>query len=165
MDQEKSVVALPGKAALSVFALGKIRQRAPQVVYAEYIHVLHIQGKLNEQEVALASMLLDYGPDQELPEPVGHHAATVLPRAGTISPWSSKASDIFSLCGMAKVLRVERGVRWFVEQPDAAWNMSEVYDRMTETVMLEERFEDVFIDEAPRPLAHIDRSFGTAGSQ
>ncbi|KAJ2439357.1 phosphoribosylformylglycinamidine synthase [Coemansia sp. RSA 2424] len=35
----------------------------------------------------------------------------VLPRSGTISPWSSKATDIFCLCGLGGVVRrVERGV-------------------------------------------------------
>jgi phosphoribosylformylglycinamidine synthase len=33
----------------------------------------------------------------------------VTPRLGTISPWSSKATDIARACGFAQVLRIERG--------------------------------------------------------
>ncbi|KAJ2486578.1 phosphoribosylformylglycinamidine synthase [Coemansia sp. RSA 2320] len=41
----------------------------------------------------------------------GERTIWVLPRQGTISPWSSKATDIFHLCGLANVVqRVERGV-------------------------------------------------------
>ena len=38
----------------------------------------------------------------------------VTPRAGTISPWSSKATDIARHCGLADVSRIERGVEWTV---------------------------------------------------
>jgi hypothetical protein len=34
----------------------------------------------------------------------------VMPRLGTISPWSSKASDILHLCGLEKIKRIERGI-------------------------------------------------------
>ena len=38
----------------------------------------------------------------------------VTPRKGTISPWSSKATDIFRNCGLKSILRVERGIRYQV---------------------------------------------------
>ncbi|KAJ2440263.1 phosphoribosylformylglycinamidine synthase, partial [Coemansia sp. RSA 2424] len=43
--------------------------------------------------------------------PSNERTIWVLPRSGTISPWSSKATDIFCLCGLGGVVRrVERGV-------------------------------------------------------
>ena len=36
------------------------------------------------------------------------------PRPGTISPWSSKATDIAHRCGLAGVSRIERGVAWSI---------------------------------------------------
>ncbi len=62
----------------------------------------------------MAEALLEYGPRVGLPKRVGEPLFTVLPRPGTISPWSSKATDIFRICGLDKVRRVERGVRWYV---------------------------------------------------
>ena len=53
------------------------------------------------------------------PDPVGAlpgAAIVVTPRPGTISPWSSKATDIARRCGLAEVSRVERGVAWTVTQ-------------------------------------------------
>ena len=38
----------------------------------------------------------------------------VTPRKGTISPWSSKATDIFRNCGLKSIKRVERGIRYNV---------------------------------------------------
>ncbi|KAJ3343781.1 hypothetical protein HDU93_006698 [Gonapodya sp. JEL0774] len=39
----------------------------------------------------------------------------VIPRPGTISPWSSKATDIAHICGLKNfVSRIERGVLWIV---------------------------------------------------
>ncbi|MGH8225265.1 MAG: phosphoribosylformylglycinamidine synthase, partial [Gammaproteobacteria bacterium] len=65
-----------------------------------------------------------------------------LPRFGTISPWSSKASDIFADCGLAALGRVERGVAYAIEgtRPEpgsAAWRELEsvLADRMTQVLL------------------------------
>ena len=36
----------------------------------------------------------------------------VIPRRGTISPWSSKATDIAHICGLASIKRIERGIAY-----------------------------------------------------
>ena len=71
-------------------------------------------GDLTTLERGVAEALLEYGPRVGLPQRVGEPRFTVLPRPGTISPWSSKATDIFRICGLDKVRRVERAVRWYV---------------------------------------------------
>ena len=60
---------------------------------------------------AIAELRTDIGVAKQ-----GQRLTTVFPRSGTISPWSSKASDIFSRCGLDSVHRVERGVRWFASE-------------------------------------------------
>ena len=73
----------------------------------------------------------------------------VTPRKGTISPWSSKATDIFRNCGLKSIKRVERGIRYNVSLanpwspvtqedfkkslPRAKW-LAALYDKMTEGV-------------------------------
>src|SRR6266545_3448043 len=66
-----------------------------------------------------------------------------LPRFGTVSPWSSKATDIVRNCGLAKIARVERGVAYYIDASDPK-ALSEparraldraIHDRMTETVV------------------------------
>ena len=38
------IIDLPGKAALSVFRFEKLRQDMPMIVYAEYVHLLAVEG-------------------------------------------------------------------------------------------------------------------------
>src|SRR5687767_15830624 len=58
----------------------------------------------------------------------------VVPRLGTLSPWSSKATDIAHNCGLAAVTRIERGTVYFTDSrsPDIA---ALLHDRMTQTVL------------------------------
>ncbi|KAJ2744215.1 phosphoribosylformylglycinamidine synthase [Coemansia sp. BCRC 34301] len=70
----------------------------------------------------------------------------VVPRSGTISPWSSKATDIFHLCGLGGVVRrVERGTVFYLKFAEGfvlpTFKLSEHRqvieagsDRMTESV-------------------------------
>lgn len=148
---------LKGKPALSVFALAKVRQREPKVCFAEHVHVLKLRHPLSTEEQARAEQLLIYGPDQELAHECGHPALVVMPRAGTISPWSSKATDIFGLCGLEGVERVERGVRWYVETENDVGSLAlhELHDRMTESCFFDLNFESVFAHQAPRPVAQV----------
>ena len=160
---------LPGRAALSDFAqrkmLKRLQQHRPSVTacYAEYVHLLRATAPLSAVELDQAERLLDYGPTQNLPATVGDLVGTVLPRAGTISPWSSKASDIFTICGMAAVTRVERGVRWYLQDDKPHQATSELtlelgqllFDRMTEMLVTDDDFSGVFERSAAKPLRHI----------
>ena len=85
----------------------------------------------------------------------GTRSHTVLPRRGTISPWSSKATDIFALSGLSEVVRVERGIRWFTQQDAgfAAEDAAHLFDRMTEECWREENFEPFLPSLNPPRLA------------
>ena len=90
-----------------------MQAKVPQVTYAEHVHILELTDALDDAERSKVEQLLNYGPDQNLPEKTGDPGVIVVPRTGTISPWSSKATDIFRICQLDKVVRVERGVRWY----------------------------------------------------
>ena len=66
------------------------------------------QSAAIERQIATLEKLLKYGPTQKTENPAGE-LFLVLPRPGTISPWSSKATDIASHCGLEAVERLERG--------------------------------------------------------
>ena len=161
----RELIVLPGRAALSAFALEKTLDRLQALegdiagCYAEFVHLLDSARPLNSQERERADALLDYGPTQGLPASCGVQVTTVLPRPGTISPWSSKATDIFSICGLGVVARVERGVRWYLEGATDAINNPDVhsvlFDRMTQTLSSDAQFDQVFSETAPRPLKRI----------
>ena len=97
----------------------------------------------------------------------GVHAATapgffVTPRHGTISPWSSKATDIFHNCGLAQVRRVERGIWFEAWGEDGRPLLSEttralfplLHDRMTQGVY--SVVSGIFERRAPAALRVID---------
>ena len=73
----------------------------------------------------------------------------VTPRKGTISPWSSKATDIFRNCSLGSFARVERGVRYIVSPalPERATAL--LYDRMTEGLYTD--ISDLFAVAEPQP--------------
>ncbi len=151
---------LDGPPALSSFALEKLLRAARahskgQVngLYAEYVHLLSISAALDGQELNRSQALLSYGPKHGLPERRGEPVGIVLPRRGTISPWSSKASDIFRICELHKVVRVERGIRWYLDGAcDIEALMTDLHDRMTERVVSEGDFSTVFDSLSPKPL-------------
>ena len=106
---------LRGSPALSVFRINKLlrqlQEHVPELVgvAAEYLHLVELEERLSEDERSILEQLLTYGPDKTEQEPAGV-SMIVVPRSGTISPWSSKATDIVHNCGLDKVRRVERGI-------------------------------------------------------
>ena len=85
----------------------------------------------------------------------------VVPRLGTISPWSSKATDIALNCGLTQVERIERGVAFYVagdySEAESKLLADALHDRMTQLVL--DNMQDaaaLFSHAEPRPLAVID---------
>ncbi|HLU61279.1 MAG TPA: phosphoribosylformylglycinamidine synthase [Gammaproteobacteria bacterium] len=160
------MLILRGSRALSDFRIDKLLERvravAPgvQAIDTRFEHFVEVEGELGADERALLERLLTYGDERaERSEPEGT-LLLVLPRFGTISPWSSKATDIARICGLSKVLRIERGVGYWLQgaRPEELAAIGAVlHDRMTETVV--ESLEDargLFRHEKPRPLSSVD---------
>lgn len=85
----------------------------------------------------------------------------VTPRKGTISPWSSKATDIFHNCGLNDILRVERGLHFILTTgtglvlgiEDLGLSLLALHDRMTEAVY--DEVGDFFQHLQPAPLRTV----------
>ena len=114
-------------------------------------------------ERASLDRILTYGPHDEAAADSGEFVL-VVPRPGTISPWSSKATDIAHNCGLAAVKRIERGVGYRIavtggaalSSADRAALMPLLHDRMTEAVFGSPDEADVlFAHFAPKPLSTI----------
>ena len=161
---------LRGCSALSDFRLQKLHQQlAVQIpsltaIYAEYLHVAELSGALNHHEQAVLEKLLSYGPacSDELATGI---TLIVVPRPGTISPWSSKATDIVQNCGLEQVRRVERGIVYTLTVAgDAVLTAQQrqcvlplIHDRMTETVLFDVNDTDVLFRHAvPAPYEVVD---------
>ena len=83
-----------------------------------------------------------------------NHVFFVTPRKGTISPWSSKATDIFRNCGLKGIARVERGIRFNVSPAVPPAALGALYDRMTEGVYTD--LGDLFDCPPPKPGITFD---------
>jgi phosphoribosylformylglycinamidine synthase len=146
------LIQLRGARALSEFRLAKLlaslRKADPGVrgVAAEFRHFVECDGPLDAAQRSLLERLLESG------SPAASAAGEtfiVVPRLGTISPWSSKATDIARNCGLTGVKRIERGTIYYVDRPkDPAAVKPLLHDRMTETILGS-------LDEAARLFEHV----------
>lgn len=162
-----------GAAALSAFKSSKLllnlQAKLPQVnaFSAQFVHFLDCTAQLSEGDTKVVSALLHYGaaigPENDTSEASLFLTRVVVPRPGTISPWSSKASDILHNCGLSMVDRVERGTVFSISL-DQSLSASEVklldtllHDRMTQAVLDDvEEANCLFRHAEPQPVASVD---------
>ena len=166
-----NILRLPGPNALSDFRrealLQRCRQAEPAVrgLEARHFYLVHWQGgDLRRLEALVFGDLA--GPDRPPTEGPDKSAATTIciaPRPGTISPWSTKATDILRNCGLASVARIERGTEYRIlaDGPfSPAALLPLLHDRMTEAVLQEAA--PLFSEVAPRPLQRVSLAEGPA---
>ena len=177
------MLILRGSPALSPFRLQKLLDDLVaaglpvRAVAAEFVHLAELAAAdpglpartLTAAEHSVLEKLLTYGP-RRTAAPVTGLVQIVAPRPGTLSPWSSKATDIAHLCGLTAVQRLERVVAFTVDFGDTAPGFplspltaaqhhtlaAKLHDRMTQVV-----FGDLaacaalFRHEAPRPMNRV----------
>jgi phosphoribosylformylglycinamidine synthase len=162
------------------------------------IHYVHSKFNLDDETLSKIEVLLKYDNDLDLNDEKnkllfdlvkldGDHIDSIskiksslnsdtyliriLPRSGTISPWSSKATNITEVCGLGdKIERIERGmaillyvrpgfpILEFLEK-DQFSCFASVYDRMTQSLYINEqipKFNDLFEVHDPKPLVYVD---------
>ncbi len=164
------MLKLRGGNALSSFRLEKLIQALNDAVpaisriHAEYWHFAAARRALDAQERAVLEKILTYGPASLAEEPEGE-LFLVVPRLGTISPWSSKATDIASHCGLEAIERLERGVAFYAQKQDGTVLTQQektallplIHDRMTETVLRDfDAAEKLFRHFEPAPFSSVD---------
>ncbi|RRZ90946.1 phosphoribosylformylglycinamidine synthase [Erwinia sp. 198] len=158
---------LRGSPALSAFRINKLLARFQDAhlpvsdIYAEYVHFADVSTPLDEAEKARLQRLLKYGPSLAEHTPEGR-LLLVTPRPGTISPWSSKATDIAHNCDLPQVTRLERGLAFYIKAPqltEAQWAQlgALLHDRMMEVVLSDlSQAERLFAHHEPAPLTSVD---------
>ena len=135
---------LHGSPALSQFRLKKLyaslQQSAPNIshIYAEFVHFAFCEPALSDAQQHTLKQILTYGP-QATTEAATGELFLVIPRIGTISPWASRATDIANNCGLVNVLRIERGIAFYIStqngkplsNTEKAALKAQIHDRMT----------------------------------
>jgi len=162
------MIILRGAPALSDFRTQKLVQDLLAAglpvkdVATAFIHVAETTAELTAAEHEVLVKLLTYGPSREAHEPTGL-LQVVAPRPGTISPWSSKATDIARICGLEKLKRVERAVAYWIDLGGSTPNAAQakliaarLHDRMTQAVFgsLEE-LDVLFSHATPAPFTSV----------
>ncbi len=164
------ILQLPGGPAHSDFRLAKlvaqVRSVAPGVraMASRFLHLVDCTREPDAAGRERLVALLTYGPRYEADAPPGQRLL-VVPRPGTISPWSSKATDIALVCGLDWLRRVERGVGFHLDASapltaaETAAIAALLHDRMTESVLREgDDPARLFAAGSPKPLATVARS-------
>lgn len=159
---------LRGAPALSEFRISQLLKQAneqslPVVdIYAEFIHFADLKGSLSQEQHIVLEKLLRYGPTMAEHD-VDGELFLVAPRPGTISPWSSKATDIAHNCGLDAVSRIERGTAFYVQfsqplnEPQQAQFKALIHDRMVESVFSSlEQASALFSHATPAPVVSVD---------
>ena len=169
-------LTLRGRNALSAFRVAKLLtalaalRPAPAItgLSAAFWHFVDCERELSPAERTALDRILTYGPHDDAAADAGSFVL-VVPRPGTISPWSSKATDIARNCGLAAVTRIERGMGYRIAtrggmplaDADRAALLPLLHDRMTESALADLAAANaLFAHFPPRPLATIGLAAG-----
>ena len=175
------MLRIRGGSALSSFRLEKLgvafKALVPQVshICAEYWYFCDAAGDLSQQQLHILHTLLGCDANKRRANRSNPEEGLllVLPRPGTISPWSTKATDIARHCGLEPVERLERGIAFYIQDEDdrvveftGSGNcgisrnpvLELIHDRMTETVFgsFDEAENFLFRQFEPAELSTID---------
>ncbi|MCX7901595.1 MAG: phosphoribosylformylglycinamidine synthase, partial [Burkholderiaceae bacterium] len=170
MPTTHRVYTVDGPNALSPFRADALLARlqrlaAVSAVRARYVHFVHAARVLDDIERNRLHALLTYGEPFEGDAPAAAITLLVVPRLGTVSPWSSKATDIAHNCGLDAVLRIERGTQYWIgvtgrfDSAQRAAIGALLYDRMTESLLEGDIDpEELFRAAKPKPMQRIGLS-------
>ena len=166
---ESHFLVINGSSALSDFRRAALAKEINALDVRAYTIFYIASEKDIEQEQRSALERLLLGDDiennaAEQPKDPGRPCVTyyISPRIGTISPWSSKATNIAHVCGFETLVkRVERGssITVFLSRDPPGFPppfADKLHDRMTEDLSLDPpNFPAIFAEYAPAPAKSI----------
>jgi len=161
------MLKISGTSALSKFRIQKLVadlqavDPAISAVSAVYTHFVETNAPLSTEHSTILHKLLDYGSALDNHEQPSKQVFWVAPRSGTISPWSSKATEIAQRCGLNTVARLERGVEYnvyssaMISEDNIQKIHALVHDRMTQSIVIDIESAELFAHHEPKPLETV----------
>lgn len=159
---------LCGSSALSDFRIKQLLVQCQKLdlpvtaLSTEFVHFFTVSSKLTQQERDTLQRLLHYGA-RLLEINKDGLQLIVTPRLGTLSSWSSKATEIAHHCGLTKIKRIERGVAYYIQQrkpfTESQFNLFKqlIHDRMLEQVFTDfNQVAALFSTQNPTSFKTID---------
>ncbi len=158
MTASDSCLVLDGPAASSPFRSARLLARLQAVdpavrsLEARFRHFVRLSAPLDADAQARLRRVLDYGEaagatDAGAP---GNCPLLVVPRLGTTSPWSSKATEIARNCALPQVDKIERGTLYTLRRHGAGAPARELLDRLA--AALHDRMTETVLDGTADPL-------------
>ncbi|KAA9131050.1 phosphoribosylformylglycinamidine synthase [Marinihelvus fidelis] len=162
---------MPGEPAISGFRQRKFIRAALRslgldpadtdalTLSADFVYFIESADALAADTLGQLRDLLHAGAPEALGDDDG--LVLVVPRLGTLSPWSTKATDIARGCGLPGIERIERGVAFRIGGEAATpANRDDIaaalHDRMTQDVLDSHAAgRELFRHSNPRPLARV----------
>ncbi|MFK7861003.1 MAG: phosphoribosylformylglycinamidine synthase [Granulosicoccus sp.] len=160
------MICLTGSQALSDFRLKRLLheingiERIANAINATWLYFVQ-----QDADVATPRLLSLLDATRPFEPKVNCLSINVVPRLGTRSAWSSKATDIARRCDMDTVERIERGICFQIDlvEPDVLTESKRrqiaaiLHDRMTETTIeLPEQLNLLFTKAEPAPLVTVN---------
>jgi phosphoribosylformylglycinamidine synthase len=159
------LTCLVGEPALSRFRQRKLLRRigattgrdfAEDGLDARYVYLVEANGPPTAPVLDALEELLHGRRTMGLEE---QGLMLVVPRLGTLSPWSSKATDIARRCGLSSIRRIERGIAYHIHglsDEERGSVAALLHDRMTQSVLTSlDEAAGLFVHKEPRPLVHV----------
>jgi len=156
LSASSQLIMLQGSSALSDFRKAKLCEVLQTTdVDAHFIHIVEVSHAWCEADSQRLADIL--GHDLEyFTADATDDLYLVTPRIGTISPWSSKATDIAKLCGLSELLRIERGIAYRIQGNRQVIGAA-LHDKMTESVLSSvDDLQQLFQHQNPKALVRID---------
>jgi len=178
------MIVLLGRAALPPFRLAQIAaavsaiEQVPLELDARELMLVDADDVPDGETLSRLTALLSAAPWD--PARLSTNQLAVLPRRGTVTPWSSKAGDILTRCGLSAFSRIEHGVCFDIDGKTACGLSPAarglLHDRMTHEVVesldgiddwfaprTAEPLRTIALGECPQAvLEHANRSLGLA---
>ena len=168
-DELSSFVALKGQQGLSEFRLKAlielIKRDFPDInsINCEDFFFCSLSEESKELRIQTEDRLSKILKAQVVKKELEADQFILIPRIGTISPWSSKATDILSNAGLKPLKRIEKGLCFSLDTQSDLKEKSiieigqKIYDRMTQAVITTVAdAQKLFKQNQPKPVLRID---------
>ena len=164
------MLIIDGGHALSQFRTDSLQRQIKSITAkvdgfsAKFVHFVQTSSKFDSNERSKLEALLSYTSTASATFK-NKFQILVIPRFGTISPWSSKATDIAHNCGLISVERIERGTLYefslkaVADEIEIQQIVHLLHDRMTESVLFDlQKADSLFMHETKRELMEVSLS-------
>lgn len=158
---DQHLIFLVGAPALSSFRLEKLASKigiTPTAINATSFYMVEVNALFTDDDQQKLQNILGA---QVSPAKLMDDQALLLttPRIGTISPWSSKATEILQHCGLTGLCHIEQAISWEIDglnrtQTEQASHL--LFDRMTESLLQHQsQLIQLFSHLDPAPLVYV----------